>query len=133
MARRRSGRRGISRRSVSLTCAVDFQNSAAENWSGHSESERFLDADIYCHGLVGALGFQSRGEWDQDGTDWSVGLADQFAAEAHHGMDCREDDMRVSEDWIPNKALQATPVGARVAFLSRRPGVPELGRYAEQA
>ncbi|MDO8729939.1 MAG: hypothetical protein Q7J69_01965 [Candidatus Omnitrophota bacterium] len=56
-------------------------------------------------------------------------MPDQFAAEDHHGFDFREDQMRVSEDWIPNQSLQATPVGARRVVLSRRPGVPELRRY----
>ncbi len=36
--------------------------------------------------------------------------------------------MRVSEDGIPSKALQATPVCALIAVLSHWPGVPELGR-----
>ena len=92
-----------------------------------------MDADIWCHGRISTLGFQSRGEWDQDGTDWSIGLPDQFAAEDHRGFDFRKDKMRVSEDWIPNKALQATPVGAGLEVLSRRSGVPELGRSASES
>ncbi len=92
-----------------------------------------MDADFWCHGLVSTLGIQGRGEWDQDGMDWSVGLPDQFAAENHHGFYFREDQMRISEDGIPNQSLQATPVSACLIVLSRRSGVPELGRYAEQA
>ncbi len=65
---------------------------------------------------------------DEDGTDWSVGLPDQFAAKEHHGFDFREDQMKISQDWIPNQSLQATPVGAGLEVLSHRPGVPELGR-----
>ena len=90
----------------------------------------FLDADIWCHGLVSALGFGSRGEWDPDGTDWSIGLPDQFSADDHHRFDFREDRMRDSENGIPNQSLQATPVGAGLEVLSHRSGVPELGRSA---
>ncbi len=95
--------------------------------------------------MVSTLGFQSRGEWDQDGTDWSVGLPDQFAAEDHHGFDFREDQMRISEDWIPNKALERT-AAERLGFdmagfmniirhgLSPFPAaVAQLDRYAKQA
>ena len=60
-------------------------------------------------------------------------MPDQFSAEDHHGFDFREDQMRISEDGIPNKALQATPVGAGLVAWSRGSGVPELHRYAEQA
>ena len=81
--------------------------------SGESDASfrvgALLEADVWCHGLVSALGFGSRGEWDQDGTDWSVGLPDQFAADDHHRFDFREDQMRDSEDWIPNQSLQTTP------------------------
>ena len=90
----------------------------------------FLDADIWCHGLVSALGFQSRGEMDQDGTDWSDGLPDQFAADDRHRFDFREDQMSISEDGIPNQSLQATPGSATLVVRRCRPGVPELGRWA---
>ena len=87
-----------------------------------------LEADIWCHGRISTLGFQSRGEWDQDGTGWRDGLPDQFAAADRRGFDFREDQMRDSENGIPNQSLQATPVGAGLEVLSHRPGVPELGR-----
>ena len=78
--------------------------------------------------MVRVLGFEGRGDWDYAVTDWRVGLPDQFAADDHRGFDFREDQMRVSEDWIPNQSLQATPVSAGLVALSRRPGVPELDR-----
>jgi len=67
-----------------------------------------VDADIECYGWGSTLGFPGRGEWDQDGTDWSVGLRDQFSADDRHGFDFREDQMKISEDRIPNKALERT-------------------------
>ena len=116
-------------RSVSLTRSADFQRHTTVNRTRCSESDRLLDADIWCHGLVVMLGIQGRGEWDQDGRDWSVGLPDQFAAEDHHGFDFREDQMTISEDRIPNQSLQTTPrlrLGWHVGRHWR--GVSELGR-----
>ena len=55
-------------------------------------------------------------------------MPDRIATEDHRGFDFREDLMRISEDRIPNHALQVTPVGAGLVVLSRRFGVPELGR-----
>ncbi len=69
-----------------------------------------------------------RGEWDRVRTDFCTGLPDEFAEADHLGSDFREPLMRVEEDRKPNQSLQATPVGAGLEALSRRPGVPELGR-----
>ena len=41
--------------------------------------------------------------------------------------------MRVSGYWMPNQSLQATPVGAGLEAVSRRPGVPELDRYTKSS
>ena len=43
-------------------------------------------------------------------------------------LDFQKMRQREPEDWSSNKSLQATPVGAGLVALSRRPGVPELGR-----
>ena len=111
---------------------LDASGGFPETQSGESDASfrvgSLVDAAIWCHGKISTVGFQSRGESDQDGTDWRVGLPDQFAAEDRHGFDFREDHMRDSESGIPNQSLQATPVGAGVEVLRRRPGVPELGR-----
>ena len=85
--------RGVSElyRSVSFDAPGGFP----EMHSGESDAPfrvgALVDADIWCHGLVSALGFQSRGEWNQDGTDWSIGWPDQFAADDHRGFGFRED------------------------------------------
>jgi len=95
-----------------------------------------VDADIWCHGRVSTLDFQGRGEWDQDGTDLSLGLPDQFAAEDHRGFDFREDQMRVSEDGIPNKALDRTAMSAVFSVFADSwlaaalMAVGQLARYA---
>ena len=41
--------------------------------------------------------------------------------------------MRFAGYWMPNQALQATPVGAGLEVLSHRPGVPELDRYTKSS
>ena len=112
---------------------LDASGGFPETHSGESPAPfrvgSFLDADIWCHGLGSALCLGSREEWNQDGTDWSVGWPDQFAADDHHGFDFREDQMRISEDWIPNQSLQTTPrfrLGWHVGRHWR--GVSELGR-----
>ena len=128
---RRASRSGGGRSPWSFGI-LDASGGFSETHSGESITpfrvEALLEADIWCHGRISALGFQSHGEWDQDRTDWSVGSSDQFAAEDRHRLDFREDQMRISEDGIPNQALQATPGNAGLVVWSRGSGVPELGR-----
>ena len=55
----------------------------------------------------------------------------QLSAEGRHGFDFREDAMRVPEFWMPNHALQATPVDVSLEVLRHRSGVPELLRWVK--
>ena len=66
-------------------------------------------------------------------------MSDQFAAEDDHGFDFRENQMRDSQDWIPNKALDPTAGSVSIlmftdfmtslSFLKRAyPAVGQLDR-----
>ena len=79
-------------------------------------------------GSFSLVGFPGHGELDADNRVWGAWLADRFAAARHHPLVLGGKSGARLRDRKPNHALQATPVGARRVFLSRRPGVPELGR-----
>ena len=80
------------------------------------------------HGSFSVVGFPGRGELDDDGRAWGAWLADRFAAARHYPMVLGGLSGARLRDRKPNHALQATPVGAGLVVLSRRPGVPALGR-----
>ena len=80
------------------------------------------------HGSFSLFGFPGCGELHDDGRVWGAWLADHFAAVGHYPLVLGGISGARLRDRKPNHALQATPVSARLEVLSRRPGVPELGR-----
>ncbi len=81
-------------------------------------------------GSFSLVGFPGRGELDDDGRVWGAWLADRFAAARRYPLALGGISGVRLRALKPNHALQATPVGAGLVVLSRRPGVPELGRSA---
>ena len=98
-----------------------------ENRAHRSKLGRLDDADILSHGLADVLGLRHRGQRRQDSVARRVRLEHSSAAIDVTGFGSETTSMS-PRFRIPNNALQATPVDASLVVLTRRSGVPELGR-----
>ena len=106
---------------------IDITSSSADRIASFG-AEPLITGTSDHHGSLGTVGFRSPGALDHDGRTSRAGLADRFAAARHYPLALGGLSGARLRDRKPNHALQATPVGAGLVALYRRPGVPELGR-----
>ena len=110
---------------------IDIASSPADRIASFGAGQLIMGTSDYRRSFSG-VGFQTHWESDHRWRVCRAGLLDRFAAAGPRSLESRGMSGAHFRDLKPNHALQATPVGAGLEVLSRRPGVPELGRWEKQ-